>query len=70
MIDESDSTDRTRPALLRPEEAAVFLCVSLRTLARYTKLGSIPVIRLSKRTHRYALSDLEDLVARMREIDG
>ena len=70
MIDDSDITDRTRPALLRPEEVAVILGVSLRTVTRYIKLGLIPVIRLSKRTRRVALSDLEEFVARMRELNG
>jgi len=58
---------RTRPTtdriLLRPVEAAETLGVSLRSLMSWHAAGEIPGIRLGRRTLRFSVIALQELIA-------
>ena len=49
--------------LLRPQEAANSLGVSLRTLMTWAATGSVPVVRLGERVLRFSTADLEAWIA-------
>ncbi|MCX7010527.1 MAG: hypothetical protein NTY53_25335 [Kiritimatiellaeota bacterium] len=54
------------PAFLRPSEAAVFLGMSRRQLARLTARRVLPVSRLGRKLVLYGRGDLEKAVQRFR----
>jgi excisionase family DNA binding protein len=58
------------PLLVDSREAAKLLAVSERTLWGLTAAGKLPCVRLGRRVKRYALSDLEEFVARLRTREG
>jgi excisionase family DNA binding protein len=64
------SADRVRPSmpepLLRRAQAALFLAVSPRTVARLTQGGLLPCVRLG-RAVRYRQGDLNRLVAKSKD---
>ena len=49
--------------VLRPQEAADALGVSLRTIMEWVKAGEIPTVRLGERNLRFPLDGLRDWVA-------
>lgn len=55
------------PAFLRPAEAAKFLSISPRQLARLTARRIFPVTRLGRKCVLYGRGDLEKSVARFRQ---
>jgi len=57
--------DEKRETYLTVEELADMLKVCVRTVATWDKQGRIPCIRLSRRCHRYKLSDVEKLLEEM-----
>jgi len=50
------------PELMTREEVATFLRVCAPTVARYTKRGKLPAIRLNNQSVRYRVSDVLALV--------
>jgi excisionase family DNA binding protein len=63
---ESSALDRTDPVvqLLRPDEVADLLGVSIRYVRYLAAAGALPKIRLGRRSSRYRLADVEALIDR------
>jgi excisionase family DNA binding protein len=55
--------------LLTPREAAAALAISERTLWTLTDTGAVPCVRVG-RAVRYAPADLENYIARLREMQA
>lgn len=50
--------------LVKPEEAAILLALSRRTLRRYELSGRLHPIKLNKRVTRYRMADLWRLIGK------
>ena len=55
------------PRLLNVSEAATYLGVSAASLRKWSDQGLVPVYRTPGGQRRYALEDLEDFIASMRQ---
>jgi excisionase family DNA binding protein len=55
------------PKLLNVSEAAAYLGVSAASLRKWSDQGIVPVYRTPGGQRRYALTDLEDFIASMRQ---
>ena len=64
MTDRHNQTDSSD--LMTPVEAAEFLRLSVRSLARYEELGKLTALRLPGGHRRYRRVDVESLIAAKR----
>jgi hypothetical protein len=62
-----ESRPQFPPAFFRPADAADFLAISRRHLARLTARRVLPVFRLGRKCTLYSRGDLEKAVARFRQ---
>ena len=64
MTDRNSGHAPLPPRLLRPEEAAEFLQISVRSLHRLVKNGEIRTVPIGNRIVRFRLEDLLEFIER------
>ena len=64
QVEAASATRIPRERLLRPQELAAHLNTSLRSVYDYVRAKKIPVIRITEKSMRFRLSDVERALAR------